>query len=63
MKRTNRMRESLGSRCFSVAVVVMVTLITIVCFYPMYDVLAASFSDPVLLLGHRGGGGLLHRRV
>lgn len=55
MKRTNRIRKSLGSRCFSITVIAIVTLITIVCFYPMYYVLAASFSDPVLLMGHRGG--------
>lgn len=55
MKRNGRIRESLDSRFFSIMVNVLVTLITIVCFYPMYYVLVASFSDPVLLMNHRGG--------
>lgn len=55
MKRNCRIREPLGSRCSSVAVVLIVTVITIICFYPMYYVFMASFSDPYRLLSHRGG--------
>lgn len=55
MKNSNKIRESFGSRCFDAAVLLVVTVITIACFYPMYYVLVASLSDPVRLLNHRGG--------
>lgn len=54
MKHKNRIRASVGSRVFDVAVVAIVAMITLMCFYPMVYVLAASFSDPVRLMNNRG---------
>lgn len=55
MKNKSKIKEPLGSKCFSFAVIVLVTLVTLVCFYPMYYVLMASFSDPYRLMSHTGG--------
>lgn len=49
----NRIKRSLESNLFDAVVVVVVTLITVICFYPMLYVLMASFSDPVQLMNNR----------
>ena len=54
MKGRNKIRTSLGSRVFDMIVVAVVALITLMCFYPMVYVLAASFSNPVQLMNNRG---------
>ena len=52
-RNRNRIKRSCGSVIFDVMVVAVVTLITVICFYPMLYVLMASFSDPVLLMNNR----------
>ena len=53
MKNKNRIRESKGSVLFDAIIILLVSLLTLVCFYPMYYVLMASFSNPVQLMNTR----------
>lgn len=43
-----------GSKCFDIIIYAIVTLLTIICFYPMVYIVAASFSDPIQLMNNRG---------
>ena len=54
MNRSNKIRGSFGSRAFDAAVYAIIALLTVICFYPMLYVLAASFSDPIRLMNNRG---------
>ena len=53
MSVRSQIKRSPGSRAFDMVVVLIVTLITIACFYPMLYVLMASFSDPIRLMNNR----------
>lgn len=52
-KHRNKIKQSFGSNLFDVIVFFIVTIITIMCFYPMLYVLMASFSDPIQLMNNR----------
>lgn len=50
----NHIRRSPSSIAFDGVVYGLVTLVTLICFYPMLYVLFASFSDPIQLMNNRG---------
>ena len=47
-------RKTPSERILQIFIYVVVTLIGLVCLYPMLHVLAASFSNPIELIKHRG---------
>ena len=53
MQRKNKIRQSLGSQAMDAVILIIVTLLTIICAYPMIYVLMASFSDPIRLMNNR----------
>lgn len=48
-------KQSAGSRIFDGCNIVILTLLSLVCLYPVWYVLAASFSEPNLMTQHTGG--------
>lgn len=52
--RTNKIKGSIGEQFFDVFNVIFMLLLMILCFYPMYHVLLASFSNGVQLMRHEG---------
>jgi putative aldouronate transport system permease protein len=46
--------RTLGQKCLTALNYFIITLIAIVCLYPMIHVLMASISDPIRLIRHRG---------
>ncbi len=50
----DKMRQSTGSRIFNVFNIILLTLIGLLCLYPMLYVAFASFSDSSLLTQHTG---------
>lgn len=49
-----KIKLTTGEKVFQVFNYSFLTLLSIVCFYPLYHVLMASFSDGLSLLGHSG---------
>ncbi len=49
-----KVKKSLGERIFNVANYIIMTSLALVCLYPFWHVLCASFSDPALLFKHTG---------
>lgn len=47
-------QRDFGRRCLTWLNYLVITLFALVCIYPMVHVLAASFSDPIKLIRHRG---------
>ena len=56
MKRQAKsaIRTSTGSKVFDVCNILILTLLSLVCIYPVWYVLMASFSDSSLLMQHTG---------
>lgn len=50
----NKIRQSFGSRVFDVSNIAVLTLLSLICVYPVWYVLAASLSDSNLLMQHTG---------
>lgn len=48
-------KQSTGSRIFDGCNIVILTFLSLVCLYPVWYVLAASFSEPNLMTQHTGG--------
>lgn len=48
------MKESIARKAFVVFNTVFLLFIGIICFYPMWYVICASFSDPVRIMAHDG---------
>ena len=46
--------KSYGDKLFITIVYVLMGLISLVCLYPMWHVIMASFSDPIELMRHTG---------
>ena len=53
-KRTKGIREGVGSRIFDLCNVIITAAVVFVCFYPIWHVLVASFSNGDALLAHTG---------
>lgn len=49
-----RVKESVGARTFNVFNIAFLSVLSIVCIYPVWYVLMASFSDSNLLMQHTG---------
>ena len=49
-----KIKTSLGEKIFQVFNYTFLTLLSIICIYPLWHVLMASFSDHYALLGHSG---------
>lgn len=49
-----KMKKSMGDRIFIVTVYVLMGILALICLYPMWHVVMASFSDPIKLMGHSG---------
>lgn len=49
-----KMKKSMGDRIFIVIVYVLMGILALICLYPMWHVVMASFSDPIKLMGHSG---------
>ena len=47
-------KRSTREMVFEIVNHLLITLITIACFYPMYHVVMASFSEPVRVMNHQG---------
>lgn len=47
-------RKTTASRIFDISNYILLGLLALMCFYPMWHVLVGSFSDPVLLTKHYG---------
>ena len=58
MKRQAKsaIRTSTGSKVFDVCNILILTLLSLVCIYPVWYVLMASFSDSSLLMQHTARG-------
>ena len=48
------MRRTFADRIYNFLIGAVVTFICILCLYPIIHVLAASFSDPMMLMNHQG---------
>lgn len=46
--------KGVGDRIFVAAVYILMGLMALICLYPMWHVVMASFSDPIELMRHRG---------
>ena len=46
--------RTFGQKCLTALNYLIITLIAVICLYPMIHVLMASFSDPIRLIRHRG---------
>lgn len=51
---SRRRRKPLGDRVFDYLNYTVLTVITLVCFYPLLHILFASFSEPNALIAHKG---------
>ena len=49
-----KIKKTFGERVFTVINYIMLSLLMLICFYPIYYVLVASFSDSQLLMQHSG---------
>ncbi|CAM3883651.1 carbohydrate ABC transporter permease [Cohnella lubricantis] len=49
-----RLRTSIRNRAFDVTIYAILTLLTLICLYPILHILLASLSDPVRLVAHNG---------
>ena len=49
-----RRNKSLGDKIFITIVYVLMGLMAVICLYPMWHVVMASFSDPLELMRHSG---------
>ena len=49
-----KIKESFGSKVFDVVNIVILALLSVACFYPVWYVLVASLSDGNLLMQHSG---------
>ena len=47
-------RTSTGSKVFDICNILILTLLSLVCIYPVWYVLVASFSNSNLLMQHTG---------
>ena len=47
-------RRNFGQKCLTALNYAFITALSLVCLYPLLHVLFASFSDPILLIRHRG---------
>ncbi|HJC56812.1 MAG TPA: carbohydrate ABC transporter permease [Candidatus Eisenbergiella intestinipullorum] len=50
----SKVKKSKGDRIFIFIVYVLMGLLALICLYPMWHVVMASFSDPIRLMGHSG---------
>jgi len=50
----NRIKESLSDRIFNVVNITLLIILVILCFYPIWHVVCASFSKPSLFMSHSG---------
>ena len=49
IRRKGPIRQSAGDRAFNIVNAIVMTLITVVIVYPLYYVLLASITDPVIV--------------
>lgn len=49
-----KIKDSKGVAAFRIINAIILTLLAVACFYPMYHVIMASFSDGNALIAHRG---------
>lgn len=47
-------QRDFGRRCLTALNYLIITIVSLICLYPMLHVLASSFSDPIKLMRHRG---------
>ena len=47
-------QRSFGQKCLTALNYTVITLLSLICLYPLLHVLFASFSDPIRLVRHRG---------
>ena len=53
-QQSNKIKQSFGSKAFDVFNVIILSLLSLVCLYPVWYVLVASLSDGNLLMQHAG---------
>lgn len=53
-KNANKIKRSRGEEIFNVCNIIFLTLLMLVCLYPFWYVVCASFSKSSLLMGHSG---------
>lgn len=53
-KNNNLIKESLGSKVFDVVNIIILALLSLACFYPVWYVVVASLSNGDLLMQHTG---------
>lgn len=53
-KNNNLIKESLGSKVFDVINIIILALLSVICFYPVWYVVVASLSNGDLLMQHTG---------
>ena len=49
-----KVKKSKGDMIFLSIVYVLMGIMALICLYPMWHVVMASFSDPIRLMGHSG---------
>ncbi len=54
VKSSNKIKRSRGEEIFNVCNIIFLTLLMIVCLYPFWYVICASFSRSTLLISHTG---------
>lgn len=55
VKNSNKIKRSRGEEIFNVFNVIFLTLLMIICIYPFWYVICASFSKASLFMAHTGG--------
>lgn len=48
-------KQSTGSKVFDICNIIILSLMSLICLYPVWYVLVASFSEPNLMMQHSGG--------
>ncbi|MDR3193483.1 MAG: carbohydrate ABC transporter permease [Treponema sp.] len=51
---TQKLRLSFGDRIFNITNTLLISLITLLCLYPMFHVTVASLSEPIRIMNHQG---------
>ncbi len=53
-KHKNAIRKSFGDVVLDVVIYLILTILALICLYPLYQVLVNSFSDPDVVMKHNG---------
>lgn len=53
-KHSNRIKKTSGDIVMDVVIYILLTLLALICLYPLYQVVVDSFSDPKIVMKKNG---------